>query len=149
MLTADSCVRQWFSGKIQLCHTSDGLAVPGVRFPLGASVLSFPSRGICLHLGWIFFVVASGLLASRWRIHSAGDVRGQNTTQIMRTHLSRHCGTHARHALWKSLLTSLSITHPRWPGETRPVHHRTLVYHAYYERESGPDPARNQCASQL
>ena len=35
MLASDSCMRQWFSGKIQLCHLYD-VAVPGVRFPLGA-----------------------------------------------------------------------------------------------------------------
>ena len=29
--------RQWFSGKIQLCHVNGKLAVPGVRFPLGAN----------------------------------------------------------------------------------------------------------------
>ena len=32
--------RQWFSGKIQLCHPYD-VAVPGVRFPLGAYLLQF------------------------------------------------------------------------------------------------------------
>ena len=38
MLAVDPCMRQWFSGKIRLCHLHD-VAVPGVRFPLGASFL--------------------------------------------------------------------------------------------------------------
>jgi len=32
---------------------------------------------------FFFFIVASRLLAIRWRIHSAGNVRCQNTTQIL------------------------------------------------------------------
>ena len=38
--------RQWFSGKIRLCHLND-VAVPGVRFPLGA--LSFNSSFVLMH----------------------------------------------------------------------------------------------------
>ena len=43
-------MRQWFSGKIQLCHLYD-VAVPGVRFPLGASSYF----GAMEHERWQYF----------------------------------------------------------------------------------------------